>query len=186
MVTNTLIAIILPFTLLSHGGRTNSEGCHNDRINGGYHCHTQQRPTLQPGPWTVTRVVDGDTIKASDGAQDISIRLGCIDSPELSHDPYGDEARVFLQSLLPNGTSFESRIISQDRYGRVVAEVLVNDENLNLVMVQAGQAVVYRDYLRDCDADAYNEAEEFALQRDFGLWRDDAPIMPWDWRRGVR
>jgi len=23
----------------SHGGRTNSEGCHSDRKNGGYHCH---------------------------------------------------------------------------------------------------------------------------------------------------
>lgn len=22
-----------------HGGRTNAEGCHNDRKNGGYHCH---------------------------------------------------------------------------------------------------------------------------------------------------
>jgi len=24
---------------VSHSGRTNSEGCHNDNINGGYHCH---------------------------------------------------------------------------------------------------------------------------------------------------
>ncbi len=23
----------------SHSGRTNREGCHNDRIHGGYHCH---------------------------------------------------------------------------------------------------------------------------------------------------
>jgi hypothetical protein len=23
----------------AHGGRTNAEGCHNDRKNGGYHCH---------------------------------------------------------------------------------------------------------------------------------------------------
>lgn len=24
---------------VSHSGRTNSEGCHNDNIHGGYHCH---------------------------------------------------------------------------------------------------------------------------------------------------
>lgn len=24
---------------VSHSGRTNSSGCHNDNINGGYHCH---------------------------------------------------------------------------------------------------------------------------------------------------
>ncbi len=23
----------------AHSGRTNSEGCHHDRKNGGYHCH---------------------------------------------------------------------------------------------------------------------------------------------------
>lgn len=23
----------------AHGGRTNADGCHNDRKNGGYHCH---------------------------------------------------------------------------------------------------------------------------------------------------
>jgi len=23
----------------THSGRTNSDGCHNDRIHGGYHCH---------------------------------------------------------------------------------------------------------------------------------------------------
>ena len=24
---------------VSHSGRTNSEGCHNDNVHGGYHCH---------------------------------------------------------------------------------------------------------------------------------------------------
>lgn len=27
------------FQVQAHGGRTNAEGCHNDRKNGGYHCH---------------------------------------------------------------------------------------------------------------------------------------------------
>ena len=27
----------------AHPGRTNSEGCHNDRKNGGYHCHGAKR-----------------------------------------------------------------------------------------------------------------------------------------------
>lgn len=26
-------------TAQAHGGRLNSQGCHNDRVNGGYHCH---------------------------------------------------------------------------------------------------------------------------------------------------
>lgn len=36
-----LIAATLMFPMFvhAHGGRTNSEGCHNDRKSGGYHCH---------------------------------------------------------------------------------------------------------------------------------------------------
>ena len=30
----------------THGGGLNSEGCHNDRKNGGYHCH--RAPAQQP------------------------------------------------------------------------------------------------------------------------------------------
>ena len=40
----TLAAYVLLGTLLSapafpHGGGLNSSGCHNDNVNGGYHCH---------------------------------------------------------------------------------------------------------------------------------------------------
>lgn len=34
-----VIALAMPDFALSHPGRTNSEGCHNDRKHGGYHCH---------------------------------------------------------------------------------------------------------------------------------------------------
>ena len=37
------ILILFLFTLATianaHSGRTNSSGCHNDNIYGGYHCH---------------------------------------------------------------------------------------------------------------------------------------------------
>ena len=41
---STLTAFLLTGTLLSapalpHGGGLNSAGCHNDNVNGGYHCH---------------------------------------------------------------------------------------------------------------------------------------------------
>lgn len=35
----------------AHGGGLNAEGCHNDRKNGGYHCHrAQAAPRIQPNP----------------------------------------------------------------------------------------------------------------------------------------
>lgn len=33
---------------LAHGGGLNAQGCHNDRKNGGYHCH--RAPSAAPPP----------------------------------------------------------------------------------------------------------------------------------------
>ena len=46
--SKSLIVVALAFTALqvqAHGGRTNAEGCHNDRKNGGYHCHNGKAST---------------------------------------------------------------------------------------------------------------------------------------------
>ncbi len=45
-----------------------------------------------------------------------------------------------------------------DRYGRTVAEV-ISDININLVLVEDGQAFAYRQYLGGCDAKEYLDAE---------------------------
>ncbi|MFI0399644.1 MAG: YHYH domain-containing protein [Thiolinea sp.] len=42
-----LILVIAPTTLFSHGGGLNSEGCHNNRRTGDYHCH---RSSYRPAP----------------------------------------------------------------------------------------------------------------------------------------
>ncbi len=36
---------ISPTIIKAHSGRTNAEGCHNDRKNGGYHCHGKKNTT---------------------------------------------------------------------------------------------------------------------------------------------
>lgn len=33
------IGLFISELTLAHGGRTDASGCHNDRKNGGYHCH---------------------------------------------------------------------------------------------------------------------------------------------------
>lgn len=34
----------------AHGGGLNAEGCHNDRKNGGYHCHRGSAGPSRPAP----------------------------------------------------------------------------------------------------------------------------------------
>ena len=69
-----------------------------------------------------------------------------------------------------------------DRYGRLVATVLLADgTNVNLHMVEKGWAWWYRRYApenKDMQA-----AQTRAQEARRGLWADDDPVAPWDWRR---
>ena len=69
---------------------------------------------------------DGDTIRVTSpsGAGKTTVRLACIDAPETSQIPYGNDARQALQADLPIGTEVSLRTKATDRYGRTVAEVL--------------------------------------------------------------
>jgi len=33
------LSLVAATAASAHGGRTNAQGCHNDRVHGGYHCH---------------------------------------------------------------------------------------------------------------------------------------------------
>lgn len=45
-----VIALLMaaPVAIEAHPGGLNAEGCHNDRKNGGYHCHGARRPSPPP------------------------------------------------------------------------------------------------------------------------------------------
>ncbi|RUR72447.1 hypothetical protein DSM107007_57280 [Nostoc sp. PCC 7120 = FACHB-418] len=101
---------------------------------------------------TVVSVGDGDTLRVrNQQGQAITIRLGCVDAPELKQNPWGQQSKTRLGQLLPVGQSVQVRSIENDKYKRLVAEVFVNNRSVNLTMVQEGQAVVYRQYLQGCD-----------------------------------
>ncbi|MFO8237001.1 MAG: thermonuclease family protein [Prochlorococcaceae cyanobacterium] len=138
----------------------------------------------QPGPEvTVLSVGDGDTIRVRQGGEQITVRLACIDAPELAQRPDGPRARDSLRARLPPGTALTLEVKATDRYGRTVAEVF-RKGNVGLAMVEAGQAFAYRRYLDRCDASAYLEAEAGAGLRRSGIWRKpDGITRPWAFRR---
>ena len=99
-------------------------------------------------------VTDGDTIRCG---QD-RIRLAAIDAPELpGHcnpgractpgDPYASSANL---DRLIGGRSVTLRVIDQDRYGRLVACVAVNGQDLSHAQVEGGFAVERYRPLSDC------------------------------------
>jgi endonuclease YncB( thermonuclease family) len=134
---------------------------------------------------TVVSIGDGDTLRVSAGGRAITIRLACIDAPEMAQSPWGESSRAYLRQRLPQGREVRILPHSIDRYGRTVAEVIA-DINLNLVMVEDGQAFAYRRYLGSCDAREYLEAEFRASRHHFGVWQLEGGIpRPWTFRRAA-
>ncbi|HLO85779.1 MAG TPA: thermonuclease family protein [Nostocaceae cyanobacterium] len=136
----------------------------------------------------ILSVGDGDTVTAQFGTKKSTIRLACIDAPEIKQAPWGQKSRDRLKQLLPVGQPAKFSIKEKDRYGRFVAEVFSNGKNINLVMVQEGQAVVYREYLKNCP-DSKNDllsGEATAKSKKLNFWSQSNPVMPWDFRRGSK
>ena len=135
---------------------------------------------------TVLSIGDGDTIRVRQSGKAITVRLACIDAPETAQSPYGQQARSYLQQRLPVGHEVRLEVKTTDRYGRSVAEV-ISEININLVMVEEGQAFAYRQYLGGCDAQEYLDAEHRASRRRYGVWQVGGGITrPWDFRRRRR
>jgi endonuclease YncB( thermonuclease family) len=132
---------------------------------------------------TVLSIGDGDTIRVQQGQQRITVRLACIDAPEMAQAPYGAQSRAYLQTRLRIGTPVTLLPQTVDRYGRTVAEV-IGEINLGLAMVEDGMAFAYRPYLDQCDARTYLEAEFRAFRHRHGVWQVPGGITrPWEFRR---
>ena len=124
-------------------------------------------------------MIDGDSLEVDTGESITQVRLFGIDCPERDQ-PYADQARDELARMV-RGKILRLEVMDHDDYGRTVARVLAGDVDVNLALVRAGAAWVYRKYSKDRTLLA---AEESARRERRGLWADDAPVAPWDWRHG--
>ncbi len=108
-----LFTIVLSIAIISdayaHGGRLAADGCHNDNVNGGRHCHRNDNDPDEGAPLVkapavipkldtlsylcqkvrVIDVYDGDTVTINTNERRISskhvrVRLAGIDAPELN------------------------------------------------------------------------------------------------------
>ena len=93
---------------------------------------------------------DGDTCTTTKGER---VRLACIDTPELvakGAEPVpARAARDHLRGLVV-GKKIGIRRITEDRYGRTVAELFVGETNVQQEMVATGHAEIYWRYAYQC------------------------------------
>ena len=132
-----------------------------------------------PATIEVVAVHDGDTVTVLQGREQVRVRLACIDAPERGQ-AFGSRARQALSDRLMR-RNVTLTVIDRDDYGRTVARVLLDGEDVNLAMVRAGLAWHYRYHCPDDRTLAEAEAEARRERR--GLWADAQPQAPWEWRR---
>lgn len=125
-------------------------------------------------PCTVTRVVDGDTIRCEGLGR---VRLLLIDAPERDQGEWAARSRDALATLLPVGTRvrLETDIQERDRFGRLLAYIYLADGvQVNEMMVRMGYALVesYPPNVRHIDP--LRRARESARAARRGLWSTGA------------
>lgn len=57
----------------------------------------------------VLSIGDGDTIRVRQGGQAMTVRLACIDAPEVAQNPHGQRGREALRMRLPTGWAATGR-----------------------------------------------------------------------------
>ena len=141
-------------------------------------CSGDGRATCGPSEATVARVIDGDTIVL---AGDVRIRYLLVNAPETTNghaDCYGANAAQFNTDLVlgkPVQLRYESGC--QDMFGRTLAYVAVDGQDVNRLLVERGYAcVLHIPPDGDDRAAEFTALETAARAAHRGLWGACDPI----------
>lgn len=130
--------------------------------------------------------VDGDTAKFIVGNTERTVRFLAINTPEVasnlkSEEPYGKEASEFTCNTLKKAKKivleYDQNSDKEDKYGRLLAFVYVDDELLESLLISNGYAkidYIYGDYNH---LDELRVLEEEAKNNKIGIWNDDM-VLP--------
>jgi endonuclease YncB( thermonuclease family) len=135
--------------------------------------------TRSPLVGEVVAVGDGDSITVKDEANtEHRVRLQGSDAPELGQ-AFGSRSKRALSDKV-----FGERVSiaweERDQYDRILGHVHLGERYINEEMIAEGMAWHYKRYSSD---ERLAEAEKLARGERRGLWRDDKPIPPWEYRR---
>ncbi|MCR5815215.1 MAG: thermonuclease family protein [Desulfovibrio sp.] len=141
-------------------------------------CHIPTQAQELPTTCAVARCFDGDTVKLTDRRV---VRLAGIDSPELAHEKireqfYAKSAQKELERLVAGHklTLGQASVNSKDRFGRIVADLLLEDgQSVSELMVRHGAAFYYphKDLLPDLQ-ERLLEEQKAAIETRQGMWEE--------------
>jgi micrococcal nuclease len=128
----------------------------------------------------VVGIKDGDTVVVLDSLNNqTTLRLADVDCPEKSQ-PLGTKAKQFTPDQIYLKT-IKYVVTDTDRYNRSIAMIYYDEDNkyLSAEIIKAGMGWHYKRYSTSIDLALY---EEEAKENKIGLWFDNNPIEPSEWR----
>ena len=137
----------------------------------------------------IVGVSDGDTVTLlTDDLVQQRIRLRGIDAPEKAQ-AFGNRSKQALSALV-FGRRVSVAYSKVDRYDRWVGRITVGTGDsamdVSREMIAQGMAWHYVFYEREQPVDERvgdAEAEQVARLERRGLWRDEGPVAPWEFRK---
>lgn len=130
----------------------------------------------------VIGVKDGDTMVILFEGKPTVVRLEHIDTPEKKQ-PFGEKAKLFASDFCFGKTVKVIGNSKRDRNGRWIAEIYYKNQNLGKELVRNGLAWHYKQYSKNQN---YAGLQAKARNKRVGLWRDAAPVAPWNYRKMKR
>lgn len=128
---------------------------------------------------TVIAVPAGDVLSLERAGESARVRLWGIDAPEAGQ-PFAEEAAARVKELVL-GKTVKAEVITQDTAGMNVARVTYGQE-LDLAETLVAEGLAWWDQRRANEARALKLGNAEAIREKRGLWADDAPLAPWDYR----
>jgi len=144
----------------------------------------------QENIFTVTKVIDGDTLTLNDGTK---IRLIGVDTPELHHPTkpvqfFAEEASKFTRNLV-EGKKVKLAYDWQkiDKYDRTLAYVYLMDGTfVNAEIVKQGYGFAYTKYPFKY-MDNFRKYEKEAREKGIGLWAEGGKSeFKWLLTKGIK
>ena len=126
----------------------------------------------------VVKVSDGDSFYLKSGNRTYRIRMYGIDAPEL-HQEYGIDSKQYLEYIILN-ENIDVKVMDEDKYGRKIGKVFYKSKDINLQMLESGNAWLYEYYAKN--ERKYKKAFKNARENKIGLWKHENLENPRQYR----
>ena len=131
----------------------------------------------------VIEVRSGNSLVVSNTNRSVRVRLKAVAPPEAGQ-PFADAARDHLKALVLD----QAVTVDYTHYadGYLEARVILNGVDIGSQMLRDG--VAWFDHatdfeLNEADRDLYAQCEQAARTEKRGLWQQESPLAPWEFRR---